>query len=145
MILGRVPLYLSLLCSVALSLFSAQALKDSKLRATAEDDIREVILKRQMMEWATSGDKNEKEAKTKTDRDIAHRLNFQIFFVEVEKKDPSEAFLKRFSEVPRIVKGVSESTVGKQWRMAVIDKRTGQPGIRFYVDKVVWKGEGAAD
>jgi hypothetical protein len=62
-----------------------------------------------------------------------------------KKKDPSEAFLKRFSDVPRIVKGVSESTVSKQWRMAVVDKRTGKAGIRFYVDKVVWKSEVAAD
>jgi hypothetical protein len=51
--------------------------------------------------------------------------------LEVEKRDPSEAFLKRFADMPRTVKGVSRPAVSQGSRMAVIDKQTLQPAICF--------------
>jgi len=47
---------------------AAQGPADSKLRAEAEDDIKEAVLRKQMMEWVASGDRSEKEGKTKTTR-----------------------------------------------------------------------------
>jgi hypothetical protein len=95
MILHRIPVYLALFCSGLLWSAAAQGPADSKLGAGAEEDIKEAVLRKRMMEWVASGDRSEKEAKTKTDREIASFLNFPTFFVEVEKKDPGEAFLKR--------------------------------------------------
>ena len=62
----------TLLCSALLWSPAAQGPADSKLRAEAEDDIEEAVLIKQMMEWVASGDRSEKEGKTKTNKEIAH-------------------------------------------------------------------------
>ena len=66
-----------------------------------------------MMEWVASGDKNEKDAKTRSEKELAHQLNFPIFCVEIEEKDPSAEFLKRFADVPREVRAVSGRTIAR--------------------------------
>src|SRR5262249_26119160 len=62
---GRVAWFAGLLGSAALSLFPAQAPSDPGLRLAAEDDIRERVLKKQMMERVAASDRTEKEAKPK--------------------------------------------------------------------------------
>ena len=43
------------------------------------------------MEWVASGGESEKEARTKTDQEIARHLNFQIFLSKLGGRAPSEA------------------------------------------------------
>jgi hypothetical protein len=110
----------------------------AQARQQQEDDIREAVLRKQMLEWARGGDKGESEAKTKTEKGIAHYLNFRTLYVSVGKKDPSDDFLKRFADIPRIVKKRSEAVVSKEERMPVVDKKTHERGIIFYVDSIRW-------
>ena len=51
------------------------------------------------MEWVASGDQNEKDVKTQSEKELAHQLNFPIFCVEIEEQDPSAEFLKRFADL----------------------------------------------
>jgi len=111
---------------------------DSGTRSKQEDDIREAVLRKQMLEWFRGGDKSESEAKTKTEREVARYLNFKIFFVSVGKKDPSDDFLKRFADFPRVVKRRSEAEISKQERMPVVDRKTRERGIIFYIDSIRW-------
>ena len=55
-------------------------------------------------------------------------LNFKIFFVSVGGGDPTDDFLVRFKDIPRIIKKVSESEIGKVQRMPVVDKSSGERG-----------------
>ena len=110
-----------------------------------EDDIREAVLRRQMLEWARGGDKSESDAKTKTEKEIAHHLNFRTFYISVGEKDPSDDFLKRFADVPRMVKKRSEAEISKEVRMPVVDKKTQEHGIIFYVDRIRWLSDVSAE
>jgi hypothetical protein len=96
------------------------------------------------MEWVASGDRNEKDTKTQSEKELAHQLNFPIG-VEIEEKDPSAEFLKRFADVPREVRAVSCRTIARALApMGVIDKLTGRPAIRFYIGNVKGSGEASA-
>jgi hypothetical protein len=145
MTLNKLLVRFAILCLGLVSFVAAQGPADTKRRAEEESEIKAAVLRKQMMEWVTAEEKGEKEAKTESDRAVAHHLNFRIFFVEVEQKDPDKAFLERFSDVPRILKKASGSAVSKDYRMAVIDKRTGERAILFYVGKVSWKSETSAE
>jgi len=98
-----------------------------------------------MEDWIKSSDKNEAEAKDDDDKAIAKRLNFKIFFVSVEGQDPSDEFMARFKDVPRIVKKLSGSEIGKVQRMPVVDKSSGERGIIFLANKVHWRSKDSAD
>jgi hypothetical protein len=116
--------------------FNQRASQD--MRRAAEDDIREVVLRGQMEDWAKSGDKSEVDAKDQTEREVAAALNFKVFFVSINEKDPTDEFLKRFQNIPRTVKKVSESEISKKMRMPVVDKKTGELGIIFSADAIRW-------
>lgn len=128
-------------CTTALI---AQSAKD-KLRLATEDDIREVVLRYQMEAWAKGGDDGEKEAKDETEKAIAAHLNFPVFYISIDDKDPSDAFLERFKNFPRAVKRASESEIDKQHRNAVVDKVTHRPGIVFRVEKIRWHGANSVE
>ncbi len=102
-------------------------------------------MRKQMLEWARGGDHGESEAKTKTEKEIAHYLNFRTFYISVGKEDPSDDFLKRFADVPRTVKKRSESEVSKEERMPVVDKKTHKRGIIFYVDSIKWLSDATVE
>jgi hypothetical protein len=121
-----------------------QALRGSA-KLAAEDDIREVVLRYEMEGWYRGGDQSEKEAKTKTERVVAKELNFKIFFVSINGKDPTDAFIERFSDIPRIVRKVSRSEIGKDWRKPVLDRETGQRGIIFHADEIHWLDKGSVE
>lgn len=96
-----------------------------------------------MMDWVRNADKDEAEAKDDLERRIAKGLNFKIFFVSIDRNDPTEEFLKRLQDVPRIVKKGSAGEVAENvMRMPVVDKESGMRGIVFRADKIVWKGRG---
>jgi hypothetical protein len=129
---------------LVLPIVLAQSPNDIAIRAAAEDDIREIVLRRQMTEWAHEGDKSQQEAKSESEKQIANDLNFAVFFISVEEKDPSESFLKRFSDIPRKVKPVSGSKIAEEVRRPVVDKENGRRAIIFYVDKIKWLGKSSA-
>jgi hypothetical protein len=109
---------------------------DDRLRE--EEEIRAVVLRAQMMDWAQSGDKSETKANGKSDKKIANELNFKTFFVSDEDKDPSPTLLAKLADVPRVLKPVSKSETARTARWPVVDKKTHEHGIIFYVNKIHW-------
>lgn len=106
---------------------------------------RVTIIRKQMEDWIKNADKDEADAKDEDDKAIARRLNFKVFFVSIEGKDPSDDVLARFKDIPRVTKKASESEIGEVQRMPVVDKSSGERGIRFWADKVRWRGKDSAD
>jgi hypothetical protein len=109
-------------------------------KAKDEQNIREVVIRQQMEEWIKGGDKSESEAKDKSEKAIAKMLNFKIFFISIDGKDPSDDFMNKFQDLPRVIKKVSASEISKAWRLAVIDRSSHQRGIRFSADEIRWLG-----
>jgi hypothetical protein len=105
-----------------------------------EQDICAVVIRHQMEEWVREGEKNAAEAKTEDDKAIAQRLNFEIFFVSIEGKDPSDDFISRFRDIPRTIKKASSEEPGKGPHTPV-DKSTHHTGIVFSVDSIQWLGK----
>jgi hypothetical protein len=134
----------SLLFVFALVATSQQSTPASQ-RSADEQDIREAVIRKQMEDWITSSDKNEAEAKDDDDKAIAKMLNFKIFFVSVDREDPSDELLARFKDIPRIVKKVSGSEIGKVQRMPVVDKSSEERGIIFSAGKVHWRSKNSAE
>jgi hypothetical protein len=109
----------------------------AKKRA-AEEDICEAVIRKQMEDWYRNADKSEAAARGTTGEATAKRMNFKIFFVSTDGKDPSDEFVKRLQGIPRTVKKVSRSRAGKRWRTAVLDKSTGRRGIIFNAGTIRW-------
>jgi hypothetical protein len=65
--------------------------------------------------------------------------------VSINGKDPSDDLVKRLQDIPRRIKKVSASEISKQWRMAVLDKGTGERGIIFRADAIRWVSEDAVE
>lgn len=105
-------------------------------RSTDEQEIREAVLRKEMQDWIRDGDKAEAEARDKTEIAIAKMLNFGIFFISVDDKDPDDDLMTKFKDVPRVVKKVSASKIGKGQPMPVVDKSSGQRGIIFSAGSV---------
>jgi len=118
-----------------------QQTKSASAREAAEEDIREAVLRSEMLSWAENGDKDEAEAKDESEKEIAHALNFKVFFIDTGAKEPSDEFLKRFHDIPRIVKRASSAQLRKVVRMPVVDKETGVRGIIFSADEIHWRGK----
>jgi len=114
-------------------------------RSTEEQDIREAVLRKQMEDWIKSGDKAEAEAKEETEKAIARMLNFRIFFISINDKDPADDLMSRFKDIQRVIKKLSASEISKAQRMPVVDKSSRQRGIIFSADKVRWHGKDSAE
>jgi hypothetical protein len=95
-------------------LLIAQAHRTTSKRAV-EGDIRESVIRHQMKNF-----------------------NSEISFVEVDGRDPSDDFMKRFIDVPGIVEKVSSSVFDKE-RMVVVDKATGKVGTIFQTGRIRWR------
>lgn len=96
-----------------------------------------------MEQWIHDGDKSEAEAKDERDKSIARSLNFRIFFVEINGKDPSDDFISRFRDIPRIIKKIS-STKPEKGPHTPVDKSTHQRGIIFSADSIRWSSKDSA-
>lgn len=118
-----------------------QQAQEAAKRSALEDDIREAVLQRLMQDWAHGGDKNEADAKDRIEKGVAKELNFKIFFVSVNHKDPTDDFLNRFQNIPRTLKKVSAAKISKGFRMPVVDRKTQQHGIIFSADSIRWLEE----
>lgn len=109
-----------------------------------EQDIFAIVIRNQMEEWYKSGDKNEVEAKTKIDREVSKNLNFRIFFVSIDGKDPSDEFVDRFRDIPRSIRKVSSAKPEKGPHTPT-DRTTGMTGIIFDAGKIHWLSKDVAE
>ncbi len=105
-----------------------------------EDDIREAVLRYQMVSWSEEFDKAVKEASNPNDKAVPDALNFMVFFISINGEDPSDAFIKRFEKSPILVKKLSQSEIDRKSLNPAIEKATGKSGVRFRVDKIKWRG-----
>jgi hypothetical protein len=114
-------------------------------KVAEEENIRLVVIRKQMEEWAQGADQSEAEAKDETEKCVAAELNFKVFFVSISDKDPSDKFIERLRDIPRIIKKVSASEISKAVRMPVVDKITRQRGIIFSADRIRWLGKNSVE
>ncbi len=131
-------------CSIILLLnaigYSTQIVAQES-KPAQEDDIREAVLRFQMQNWIRESDKDEAAAKDQSEKEIAHALNFEVFFVSTDKEDPSDEFVKRFHDIPRTVKKGSSAEISKAMRMPIVDKETQKRGIIFSIGNIHWLGK----
>jgi len=109
-----------------------------------EQDIFALVIRNQMESWIRGGDKSEAEAKNDSDKRIANSLNFRVFFISIKGKDPSDSFMKRFDDIPRTIRKVSNEEPAKGPHTPV-DKTTHRAGIVFSADAIRWHGSDLAD
>lgn len=102
-----------------------------------EDAIRETVIRYEMEGWIQGSNQNARLAKTAIEKAVAKEMNFKVFFVSINGKDPTEAFVDRLRNLPRIIKKLSCSGVDEQ--RDVVDKATGERGIIFRADKIRWR------
>ncbi len=105
-----------------------------------EDQIREAVLRYQMEGWYRDGDKHEKEATSDQEKAVAKRLNFKVFFVAVNGKDPNDELIRRLQDIPRKIMKISAAKSAKQMG-GLVDKETKESGIEFSVDTIRWLDE----
>ncbi len=113
------------------------------VRTTDEQEIYAVVIRSQMEQWIRSAETNRAEAKEKWQRVTAEKLNFGVFFVSINRKDPSDGFLRRLHDIPRKIEKLSSARYGELG--APFDKTTHQPGIIFSVEGVHWSNADGAE
>jgi hypothetical protein len=142
----RIVVQAGAVCCVILTLtcaaFSQSPAVDTRL--ADEQDIYAAVIRHQMQNWVSRGDKSEAETKTTSDRSIAKRLNFKIFFVSINGKDPSDEFINRFQDIPRSIRKLSSVEHSKTARTP-LDKTTHLTGIIFDVEKLRWLDRDSAE
>ena len=104
--------------------------------SSEEETIREAMVRYQMQGWIEGGRQSEKRAKTAAEKAVAREMNFKVFFVSINGKDPTNAFINRLRDLPRVIKKVSSSRADKEFD--VVDKATGQRGIIFRANQIRW-------
>jgi hypothetical protein len=109
-----------------------------------EQDVYAAVIRHQMEEWVKQGEKSVAEAKDEDEKLIAKRLNFEIFFVSIEGKDPSDDFINRFRDIPRTIKKASSEEPNKGPHTPV-DKSTHRTGIIFSAHTIRWLGRDSAE
>jgi hypothetical protein len=115
---------------------------EDKLRTAKEQDVYEAVLQRLMQDWVSRLDKDEVQAKNPADKESAAHYNFKIFFIEICEKDPTDAFMNRFTNIPRTLKKLSDSNILRtSVSMPVVEKKTGEPGIVFRAGSLSWRGD----
>ncbi len=122
--------------------FSQGPAVDAKVRD--EQDIYAAVIRHQMEEWVGGGDKSEAEAKNDNERSVAKILNFKVFFVSLNGKDPSDEFINRFRDVPRSIRKVSSAERSKSGRRP-LDKTTHLTGIVFDAEDLRWLDKDSAE
>lgn len=100
--------------------FRGQIGADAAARAAQEDDIREAIFRYEMKD---------------------HRSP-DVVFLSINNQEPSEAFMRRFSDVKLAVKKWSAIAPAKgppqRW---INDRETGNPGVAISVGKITWTSD----
>ena len=99
-------------------------------RKAREDDIREAIFRYQL----------------RSDHGVP-QSEPSVFFISVEGKDPSDDFLRRFTDNDPPVRKWSRSRISRKragfsW-MWVEDRETGEPGLIYTVGSIGWLSDSA--
>jgi hypothetical protein len=128
-------------CTCAL----AQDRSAASERGTQEEDIRAAVIRYQMLKWIGDIEKDEREAKNEADRQAAKKYDFQIFFISINDKDPSDAFVARFGDIPRRVKKDSQAVTDPSLSRRILDQETHQRGIVFGADAIRWRSHDSVD
>jgi hypothetical protein len=116
----------------------------TKKQVAEEEDIREAVIRHQMRGWISGSEESLAKAKEANEKAVAKEMNFKIFFVSVNSKDPTDDFIKQLQNIPRTIKKASASET-IEWIHAVVDKATGQRGIIFSADAIRWKSKNSVE
>ncbi len=108
--------------SLMMILFSpslaGQIAADAARHVAQEDDIREAIFRYEMK-----------------DRE-------GIIFLNISNQDPSDSFMRRFSDVKLAVKKLSAIAPSKKpTRRWIYDRESGKPGVALWVGKFTWTSD----
>jgi hypothetical protein len=111
--------------SLTMFFFSAslrgQIAADAARRAVQEGNIREAIFRYEM-----------KDRKG-------------IIFLNIDNQDPSDSFMKRFSDVKLAVKKLSAIAPAKKpLQRWIYDRETGKPGVALWTGKFTWTSDHGA-
>jgi hypothetical protein len=132
------------LLALVLIIVQSRAQNVTANRKADKEDIYALVIRSQMEEWIRGGDKREAEAKDASDKAIAKQLNFSVFFVSIDGEDPSDAFMKRFDDLPRTIRKASSEVPNKGVHTPE-DKSTGKAGIIFHAEKLQWHNKDLVD
>ena len=111
-----------------------------------EEDIYEAVIRSQMERWYQGYEKQEREAKEKWEKDSAKKMNFKVFLVTINGKDPSDEFLGRFKDLPRLVKQGSLGYFVKEPFPGWLHyKKDGRRAINFNAEGITWKSDTAVE
>jgi hypothetical protein len=111
-----------------------------------EEDIYEAVIRIQMERWYQGYDKQVREAKEKWEVDSANEMNFQVFLVSINGKDPSGEFLGRFKDIPRLVeRGSLGSFVKEPFPGWLHYKKDGRRAINFDAEGIKWKSDSTVE
>jgi len=98
-----------------------QIVADDAKRTAQEDDIREAIFRYEMKERGS------------------------VIFLDIDHRDPSDSFMRRFSDVKLPVKKLSAiSARTKRSQRWIYDRKTGKPGVALWVGKFTWTSDHGA-
>jgi hypothetical protein len=94
-------------------------------RTAQELEVREAIVGYQIASWDLRAD---------------------VYFLEIESKNPQQDFLDRFKDIPRLVKGENASKMKKDVAgYHIEDRRTKKRGVLFDQGPMVWKDDSTID
>jgi len=94
-------------------------------RTVQEDEIREAVVRYQIANW---------------------NLRADVYFVEIQSKDPEKDFLRRFADLSKPLKGKSASRNKKDVAGShVEDRRTKKRGVVFDQESISWRNESTVE
>jgi hypothetical protein len=114
-------------------------------RIVQETQIREAVIRFQMEDWWQSMDKYSGQARKDWEKETAKELNYKVYFIRINGKDPSDQFLNRFSNIPRVVKKASEAQMKASGSAGVLDRQTHETGIIFSANAIRWLGSDSVE
>lgn len=132
-------------CAVVLTAPMLVSQNPDNSKRLDNEDAQAAVIRYQMEGWYRGGDRSEAEARNQTEKTVAKVMNFKVFFVSINNKDPSNAFLRRFRDIPRVIKKVSDSTINKSGMNEVLDRATGRRGVIFRVGNIRWLSTDSAE
>jgi hypothetical protein len=124
---------------------SGQARVQTTERTIQEIQIREAVIRFQMEEWVRNMNEYEARAKEQWEKETARGLNYKVYFISINGKDPSDEFVKRFSDIPRLVKKRSNAQMRMSGSEGVLDRETHQTGIIFDASPIRWLNNDSAE
>jgi hypothetical protein len=95
--------------------------------------------------WWRKMDKYEGQARKDWEKETAKQLNYRVYFIRINGKDPSDQFVKQFEDIPRVVKKASEAQMRASGSAGVVDRLTHETGIIFSANAIRWLGSDSVE